>query len=114
MITAVRNSGGVTIIDLAGNIKSPTDLDDFSQAINAEIEKSNINILLNFQEVSFINSSGLGRLILAAKKLGEMDGTLQIMNLSDDLEELFTFTRLKDKLTVHKDENEALKAMSES
>lgn len=114
MITAVRSNGDVTIIDLAGNIKSPTDLDDFSQSINAEIDKTNKNILLNFQEVSFINSSGLGRLILAAKKLAEMDGTLQIMNLSDDMEELFTFTRLKDKLTVHKNENEALKAMSES
>jgi anti-anti-sigma factor len=108
VITDVRNSGDVTIIDLSGNIKSPADLENFSRAINTEIEKNNCKILLNFKEVSFINSSGLGRLILATKKLAELDGALQVMNLSGDLDELFTFTRLKDKITVFKDEKEAL------
>ena len=114
MNTAVRNNGDITIIDMSGNIKSPTDLDNFSQAINSEIEQKKKKILLNFQEVSFINSSGLGRLILAAKKIAEIEGTLQVTNLSDDLEELFTFTRLKDKIAVYKDEAEALEALAES
>jgi anti-sigma B factor antagonist len=99
---------------MSGNIKSPTDLDNFSQAINSEIDNEKKKILLNFQKVSFINSSGLGRLILAAKKVAEIDGTLQIVNLSADLEELFTFTRLKDKISVYKDETEALEALGNS
>jgi len=99
---------------MSGNIKSPADLDNFSQTINAEIGQKKTKILLNFKEVSFINSSGLGRLILAAKKIAEVDGTLQVTNLSDDLEELFTFTRLKDKVAVYKDEAEALEALAGS
>ncbi len=114
MNTAVRKNGDVTIIDMSGNIKSPTDLDNFSQAINSEIGQENSKILLNLKEVSFINSSGLGRLILAAKKIAEINGTLQVTNLSDDLEELFTFTRLKDKVAVYKDEAQALEALAGS
>ena len=114
MNITVRKNGDITIIDISGNIKSPTDLDSFSQAINAEIEQKNINILLNFKEVSFINSSGLGRLILASKKITEADGTLRVFNLSDDLEELFTFTRLKDKVPVYKNEAEAMEALAGS
>ncbi|MFQ5432613.1 MAG: STAS domain-containing protein [Nitrospinota bacterium] len=112
MNTAVRKNGDITIIDMSGNIKSPADLDNFSQAIDSEIGHENTKILLNFKDVSFINSSGLGRLILASKKIAEISGTLQVANLSDDLEELFTFTRLKDKVAVYKNEAEALEALA--
>ena len=114
MNSTVRKNGGITIIDMSGNIKSPADLDSFSQVINAEIGREDTKILLNFKDVSFINSSGLGRLILASKKIAEISGTLQVTNLSEDLEELFTFTRLKDKMAVYKNEAEALQALAGS
>ncbi|GMT42912.1 MAG: anti-sigma factor antagonist [bacterium] len=108
MEAAKRENNGITIIDFIGNIKSPDDLKILSQAIDEEIEKQRKTILLDFKDVSFINSSGLGRLILAVKKISDNDGTLSIMNLTEDLEELFTFTKLKEKIPVYKNEEEAI------
>jgi len=109
--TANRQNSGITIIDFSGSIRSSDELDNLSRVIDDEIKTNNVNLLLDFKEVDFINSSGLGRLILAAKKLSEQSGKLNIMNLSEELDELFTFTKLKEKIAVYKNEEEAISAI---
>lgn len=109
MKISARTENGVTILDLLGNIKTPGDMEEFSAAIETELGRNNLKLLLNFQEVGFVNSSGLGRLVLAAKKVGERGGVLKVINLAQDLDELFTFTRLKEKIGVFKNEAEALR-----
>ncbi len=112
MKTTNRQNNGISIIDFCGSIRSSDELDDLSQVIKHETNKSNVKLLLDFKEVDFINSSGLGRLILAAKKLSEESGTLSIMNLSEELDELFTFTKLKEKIATYKNEEEAISAIT--
>ncbi|MBI5638127.1 MAG: STAS domain-containing protein [Nitrospinae bacterium] len=109
MKISARTENGVTILDLLGNIKTPGDMEEFSTAIETELGRNNLKLLLNFQEVGFVNSSGLGRLVLAAKKVGERGGTMKVTGLAQDLDELFTFTRLKEKIGVFKSEAEALR-----
>ncbi len=100
----------ITIIDISGNIKTNEDYDSFKKAIDEVLDKGCVNVLLNFKDVNFINSSGLGRLILASKRIIEDKGSLKITELSDDLRELFTFTRLDSKIPVFATENEAIKS----
>ncbi|MBI5177785.1 MAG: STAS domain-containing protein [Nitrospinae bacterium] len=110
MKITMRVAGDVTILDMIGNMKSPADLEDFSGAVNAELDQNHLKLLLNFKDVGFVNSSGLGRLVLAAKKIGDKSGHLKVVNLAPDLDELFTFTRLKEKIGVFKAEDEALRS----
>lgn len=110
MKIASRLVGGVAVLDLVGNIKSSGDMEEFSAAVDAELEKGHARILLNFQDIGFINSSGLGRLVLASKKIAAKKGEMKVIHLSADIEELFTFTRLKEKIGVFKTEEEALKS----
>ncbi len=105
-----RTVDQVTIFDLVGNIKTPSDMEEFSGAIDAALGRNDVRLLLNFQDVGFINSSGLGRLVLAAKKISDRNGSLKVMNLASDLDELFTFTRLKEKIGVYKSEEEAIRS----
>lgn len=105
-----RTENGVTILELLGNIKTPGDMEEFSAAIQTELERNNLKLLLNFKEVGFVNSSGLGRLVLASKKVGESGGIMKVTGLAQDLDELFTFTRLKEKIAVFKNEGEALRS----
>lgn len=101
----------MTIIDFSGSIRSSDELDALSRITDDEIKNGNVKLLFDFKEVDFINSSGLGRLILAAKKLSEQNGKLSIMNLSEDLDELFTFTKLKEKIAIYENEEKAINAM---
>lgn len=100
----------ITIIDVSGSIKTNEDYDAFKNAIDDVLDKGCVNVLLNFKSVNFINSSGLGRLILAAKRINGDNGSLKIAELSDDLRELFTFTRLDSKIQVFATENEAVES----
>jgi len=108
----LRSRDRITVIDLRGSIKTNEDYDVFKNAIDQAIEKGAPKVLLNFREVNFINSSGLGRLILAAKIISEDSGQLKITDLSEDLKELFVFTRLDSKIPIYSSEEEALNAFS--
>lgn len=108
METSIRQSGDVSIIDLHGSIKTNEDYDTFKKSIDEVLNQGSLNVLLNFKGVNFINSSGLGRLILAAKRISDDNGKLKITELSDDLKELFTFTRLDTKIPIFTSEKEAL------
>lgn len=109
-ITA-RVSGDVRILDFDGNLKTPSDMEDFTKFIENELEANHKKFVLNFKQVSFINSSGLGRLILALKKVTEKKGALNVINLNHDIDELFTITRIKEKIPVFADEASALEQL---
>jgi anti-sigma B factor antagonist len=98
---------GVVIIDIIGNIRTNDDYSIFKRAIDDSISDGNVRIVLNFNDVGFINSSGLGRLVLAAKKAKEMSGNVAVTNLSADLKELLSFTRLDSKLQIFDTAEEA-------
>jgi len=108
----LRKRDTITVIDLRGSIKTNEDYDIFKNAIDQVIEKGSPKVLLNFRDVNFINSSGLGRLILAAKIISEDNGQLMITDLSDDLKELFVFTRLDSKIPIYTSEEEAVGAFN--
>ncbi|MDH5679332.1 MAG: STAS domain-containing protein [Nitrospinota bacterium] len=112
MEATLRDKDNVTIIELRGSIKTNEDYDIFKSAIDQAIEKGTPKVLLNFRDVNFINSSGLGRLILAAKIISEDHGQLKITDLSEDLRELFVFTRLDSKIPIYSSEEEALSAFN--
>lgn len=114
MKMVTRIVGDIAIIDLDGNLKDPSDLEQFSKMIDDNIAEDHSKILINFEKVDFINSSGLGRLILATKKVDEKKGSLRVMNLQSSLDELFTFTRLKEKIKVYGDEKSALESFKNS
>jgi anti-anti-sigma factor len=103
-----KETQDVVILSLYGNIRTNDDYADFKKAMDDVIEKGKAKIILNFKEVHFINSSGLGRLVLAVKKVKEINGSLSIVNLSDDLKELFLFTRLDTKIPIFQTEEDAI------
>lgn len=103
-----RDVGDVLVFDVLGDIRSNGDYDSFKEAVDSAIRKKRYKVLLNFQDVEYVNSAGLGRLILFAKILEEHGGELQISNLSKELKELFSFTRLNTRIPIRDSEELAL------
>ena len=103
-----RQSGSVTIVDLAGKIalgESNRALHEAIRGLTADGKKS---ILLNLANVTLIDSSGLGELVASYASVERADGALKLSNLSDRFIELITITKLYTVFDIFDNEADAL------
>ncbi len=133
-----RRADTVFIVDLAGRITSGEALSALRQTIRDEVAKGHNKILLNLKDVSYVDSSGLGELIMALGTVtqticakcgasvfkdddGNWDpcpqceskerkpwGQLKLSNPGRQVMDLLQFTKLYSVFDVHDSEDEAL------
>ena len=74
---------------------------DASQAeiVTDFLEKYNVTITLNFEELSYISSMGLGILVKNYHRLNGIGHKIILKNLNDHIKDVFKYTRL-DQLFV--------------
>ncbi len=65
----------------------------FRKITNVELEAGKKWIVLDFSEVDFVDSSGLGAVVSLMKRLGE-EGDIAVCNLSENIRGMFRLTRL--------------------
>lgn len=66
------------------------------------INKGTAKILIDFKNVIYIDSSGLGILIDAVKRLTKMNGELGILSISKEVLEVFTATKIGQYFRFYK------------
>lgn len=66
----------------------------FRIKINKLIEEGHTNLIFNFSQCDFIDSTGLGALVSIYKKCAEKDGSIKLKSLKPEVEKLFKLTRL--------------------
>ena len=110
----VRREPGGAVLDLRGEING------FAQealdAAYTEAEKENPEaIILNFEGVDYINSTGIALIVgLLAKARASHKRRLVAFGLSDHYVEIFEITRLSDFMSVFPDEQSAMSQTSVS
>lgn len=78
------------------------------QAIDLEIEKRGIRtVILNFQEVEFVDSSGLGVILGRYKKLLPLGGKLKITNVPPHIYKIMELSGLPKIIDFYLDEAHA-------
>ena len=107
----VRQEPGVAVIDLSGEING------FAQealdAAYAEAEaESTETILLNFEDVEYINSTGIALIVSLLARARASKRRLLACNLSDHYVEIFNIPRLSDFMSVFPDEESAISEAS--
>ena len=65
-------------------------------------------LLLNFDNVSFMSSAMIGKIILLNKKCKASDVKFKICSISDNVMEVFKLMRLNKVLDIQKDEEKAV------
>ena len=104
---SVRRQPDTVIIDLRGEINAAAEVR--LHAAYAEAEAQNPpTIVLNFGEVSYINSTGIALDRRPAGPRGKAKRRLLVYGLSPHYQEIFQITRLADFMTVFPDEASAL------
>jgi anti-anti-sigma factor len=109
----VRQERGRAILDLRGEING------FAQeALDAAYSEAESNdpetILLNFEEVDYINSTGIALIVGLLAKARVSKRRLVAFGLSDHYVEIFEITRLSDFMSVYPDEQSAMSETSVS
>lgn len=104
---SVRHEKGVVAIDVRG------DVDAFAEdAINAAyaeaIGAGFTTVLLNFDGVGYINSTGIGLIVGLLAQALKSHHRLLACGLSDHYREIFQITRLADYMNIFPDEPSAV------
>jgi anti-anti-sigma factor len=86
----------VKVIKLSGNLNATTS-QEFRQSITKILEVGVKIVLVDFQDVTFMDSSGLGSLVLAFKTLRAADTKLVICSINEQVRILFELTNM-DKI----------------
>lgn len=71
-------------------------------------ENGEINIVVNLEEVRFIDSSGLGKLLSDYKNAILQNGSLKLAGLQPQLQSIFELTRLHRVFEIYPSVQEAL------
>ncbi len=105
-----RESKGVTIIELTGNVMGGPDATSLNEQLHRLIEENKKKVVVDLEEVKFINSSGLGMLIGGMTTLRNSGGELKLARASKKIEELLKMTKLTTVFDIHKSVNDAVAA----
>jgi len=103
-----RKKDGIAIVDLKGKILIGDGIDDLRAEINSLIEEKELNILLNFAEVPYLDSTGLGEVVRAYTSVKKVGGTIKIINLTQKVEDLLSVTKLITVFETFEDEDKAI------
>ncbi len=103
----IKESQGVQIIAFEGNLDTNTSPEAESK-INELLDEGKQKLLVNFEQLNFIASSGLRVLLATAKKLKASGGDLQICGLNSTVQEVFDISGFVTILNVKSTEEEAL------
>lgn len=78
------------------------------EIINELIEKGNYQLVINLEGVRYIDSTGLGVLIGALKKVREKNGAINLVCNNPQIKKIFNITGLVKIFGIFKTEEEAL------
>ena len=103
----VRRHGDAAIIDLAGQINALAQ-PSLDGATDDALEAGPRRILLEFSNVTFINSTGIAMVVGVLGRAKAAHVKVEACGLTDHYREIFEITRLIDFMTIHHDEAAAL------
>ena len=112
--TTTRDVGGVTIVDIKGRIVLGEESAALREFVAALVGKGHKKILLNFVDVDYIDSSGLGNLLSSLVRVRMYAGELKLLNLTKRVHDVMRVTKLDTVFDIMDDEAVAVKSFRQS
>jgi anti-sigma B factor antagonist len=103
-----REREGIVILDLEGRITAGEEAGLLRDTLRRLAEGGHNRLILNLEKVDYIDSTGLGALVMGYTTLRKAGGTLKLLNLSRRNIELIVFTKLETVFEIFDDELDAV------
>jgi anti-sigma B factor antagonist len=103
-----REKEGVTILDLKGRLAVGESCTMLREGVNEQVTQGHKQIILNLQQIDYIDSTGLGSMVICYTSLQKMGGGLKLVNLNRRNLELMLLTKLSTIFQIFPEEQEAV------
>src|SRR6266436_2901711 len=103
-----REREGVTLLDLKGRITVGSEATALREKIAGLASGGTSNTVLNLQHVDYIDSTGLGALVIVATSMRKSGGNVKLLNLNRRNIELLVMTKLATVFEIFSDEQDAV------
>ena len=90
----VRESGNVAILDFSGRITIGEGASLFRDTIRETLDSGHRRILLNFDQVTYIDSAGLGQLVGSFATAAHRGGQIKLLHVGKRVHEVLEITHL--------------------
>jgi anti-sigma B factor antagonist len=107
---AERNVGRVTILDLTGRLVMDQGDAAFRDRVVDLLERDQKQIIINLQEVTYIDSAGVGMLVAKMLSVRRAGGDMKLLHLTTRSNRVMTITRLLTVFEAFDDEEEAIRS----
>ena len=99
---------GVTILDLKGRITVGPEASALREAVGAAVTDGVRQLVLNLAQVDFIDSTGLGAVVMCSTTMRKAGGAVKLLNLNRRNIELLVMTKLATVFETYTDETDAV------
>ena len=97
MTIEIKKNAEETIIEIVGRLDTTT-APALDKTITEDI-KDNENLVLDMKDLEYISSAGL-RVLLSAQKKMQKIGSMKVINVCEEVMEVFEITGFADILTI--------------
>ena len=112
MSTQIRRQGSVAIVEPTGKLVGPSVV-ELREAIAPQIEiYDEPRILINFENVNMVDSSGLGALMEARAITTRKNGRIGVINVGKHIKNLVVLSRLVSMFEYYDNEDAAVLGLS--
>jgi anti-sigma B factor antagonist len=105
--TSIKDQGDVNIVYLKGYLDAHT-APALENTFSNLIDKGKYSIVVNFKELSYISSAGLGVFMAFIEKIRENEGDIKLSGMSDKVFNIFDLLGFPLLYEIYKTEEEAI------
>ncbi len=103
-----REREGIPVLDLRGRVTVGQESGSLRQQVAALAAAGRKDVILNMAGVDYIDSTGLGALVVSSTSLRKAGGTMKLLNLNKRNLELLVITKLATVFDLFTDEQDAV------
>lgn len=102
----------IFVISLSGEIDIYNSK-EVKDLVEAKLQEGVYNYIIDLDDVSYIDSSGIGSLIACRTSIVNRKGSLHLVNIKGSVKRVFDLTKLNKYFTISSSEEEALARIKE-
>lgn len=97
----IKNNNGAVTVTVAGRVDNEGAI-PFQESLDKTFEVNPRSVTFDLTDVAFINSTGIGKLLLFYKRVKNRSGEILITGINDDVYTLFKAIRLDKLIPIEK------------
>ncbi len=103
-----REKEGIAILDISGKLIMGESAGELREKFSWVIDNGTKQVILNLAAVDYIDSTGLGALVMCHTKADSVGGMIKLLNLTKRNIELLVLTKLTTIFDIFTDEQDAV------